>query len=215
MAKQERKLRTKGSVWEPAAVFLTAEKVDLKVLNKYIVYIQNYEYTDNPLEDSSYVLLDSTTLPKEIHSASTPPLSVPCPNDFTNATINEINAFVRSHEPAFKECGLGTTLWLVIDQEGLDNLTCILVEQDHGEDEEGKFKMLDTYKAVRIPCQMVWGTLCNLQLANMGFEDFADEDKGEGEDGLYRYTGVASYVGDEVIKKRNDVLKVMKQLGHL
>jgi hypothetical protein len=208
-----RKSRLKGLIYN--SHYTQSKQLKSKqTLNKYFLYMQDWEFTD-AFNDSRYVLLTSTTLPKKIHSATVPPLSVPRQNDLTNSTLEEINTFVRSHEPAFQECNLMTSLWLVIDQQGLEDLTCILVQQDSGEDEETlQFRMLDSFKAVRLPCAEVWSVLANLHIANMGFEDFADEDGGLGEDGTFKCVDTAFIHGGE-IKERDEALKALRKLGHV
>jgi len=63
------------------------------------------------------------------------PLEVPRDNDFTNATLDTINTFIRSHEDKLQAAGFANTaLWLVIDQEALDSLTSILVIQEFNEE---------------------------------------------------------------------------------
>ena len=46
--------------------------------------------------------------------------------------------------------------------------------------------MTDKFRAVRIPYTEAWAIFCNLDVANMGFEDWMNEDAGVQEDGAYK-----------------------------
>ena len=184
------------------------------MLNKYFVYLQDYEFTEEPLENSRWVLLTSTTVPEKIHAPPVPPISIPPQNAFANHTLAQINTFVRSHEAELAAVDLSSSVWLVVDQIGLDNLTCIVVEQETGENEETEdFEMKDTFRAAWVPCSEVWSIFANLTISNMEFEDYMVSVEA-GEDGFWTYD-TETFKKEDIIERRETALKVLKKLGHL
>ena len=63
---------------------------------------------------------------------------------------------------------------------------------------------------------------CNLDIANMDFEDWADVDAGEQPDGTYKWVGPfegSNEAQDQAIREANEkreaAFKVLKGLGHV
>lgn len=103
---------------------------------------------------------------------------------FTDWTPSRINDYIRSNEGALQTLSLSAHNWVIIDQECLETFMCIVVDQEYDE-EAGT--MSNNFKAARIPCTEAWAMYANLDIANMGFEDFVDEETGILEDGVYMW----------------------------
>ena len=104
-------------------------------MNEAFLLLQDFEFTDR-INDSSWVLLTASKLPDDPPKPTVPPLEEVSRNDFANASFNDINEFVRSNESKLKTLDLTTYNWLIIDQKGIDSLTCLVVEQVYDYDSE-------------------------------------------------------------------------------
>ncbi|KAJ7461663.1 hypothetical protein FB451DRAFT_1371347 [Mycena latifolia] len=204
------------------AVFLTAPRVAPKALNRAFLLIQDFEFSNYPA-DSRWMLLTSKDLPAKPFVASTLPLPEISGNDFAGMSLDEINAFVRSHSSALEGKDLSASNWLVIDQKGLESFTCLVCEQYYnpGDDEgegEGEEGMTDKFRACRLPYEEAHAVIANLDIANMGFEDFVDEDAGPQEDGSWNWVSFSSATeetgSNEVEIKREKALKELRDGGH-
>lgn len=134
--------------------------------------------------------------------------------------------FIRSHEDTLQKLGLSTSNWLVIDQKGLDNNTCIVCNQcyNSGELEDGGNPDLDEgftneFRACRIPYEEAWSMLANLDIANMGFEDFIDEEAGEQQDGTWKWQPFGqdgeSDKNSECEVKRDNAIQELRDAGEV
>ncbi|KAJ6526298.1 hypothetical protein DFH09DRAFT_1187960 [Mycena vulgaris] len=205
------------------AVFLTAPRARAfpKALNRAFLLIQDFEYSEYPA-DSRWILLKSTELPAGPLAATTPPLAEISGNDFAEMSFVEINAFVRAHPDALEDLGLSAGNWLIIDQKGLETSTCLVCEQysDSGS-EDGEMGMADEFRACRIPYEEAHSMITNLDIGNMGFEEFVDEEAGEQEDGSWKWMSFTPDVNDsesgkatEAEMKRKRALKELRDGGH-
>jgi hypothetical protein len=140
-------------------------------------------------------------------------------HDIANASLKDINDFVLSQESQLKELDIATVLWIIIDQDGLESDTCILVQRKY-DAESGE--MSNECEAVRIPYVEAWCMFGNLNIANMDFVDFLYEDAGLQEDGTYKWCGPFPTQNEALIQsskeaatKREKFLKLAKDLGHV
>lgn len=107
-------------------------------------------------------------------------------NHFTKASLEEINKFVRENEKTLKETlELSTHHWVVMDTKCLvgPKQSCIVCEQkfEFNEDEpSGSENSEDGYtnefRAARIDQEDVLSMLNNLDIANMDWADWADDE---------------------------------------
>jgi hypothetical protein len=143
-------------------------------------------------------------------------------NGFASMTVEKIGAFLRENEDALQDLNLATANWVVIDQKGLETSTCLVCEHASGdegggekEDEEGE-KKLAQFRACRIPYEHAWNMFSNLDVANMGFEEFIDEDKGAQEDGSWKWMDISGgEINTEAEDKRRKALKKLREQGHV
>ncbi|KAK6399129.1 hypothetical protein LTR95_019463, partial [Oleoguttula sp. CCFEE 5521] len=100
------------------------------------------------------------------------------------ASLDDIEAYMRDvhrHLPKSR-FRVRTTLFLVIDEEGLDADEIVLCNREYvleSHDYEEKFRR------VRVPIEEAHTMFVNLDVANMDFEDFVDDDEGPDEDGWW------------------------------
>ncbi|KAF8140946.1 hypothetical protein K438DRAFT_2030328 [Mycena galopus ATCC 62051] len=158
----------------------------LQILNRGLLLLQDFEFGDYP-EDSQLTLLTSTKLPAEAPGATALPVSdINGSNDFASMSFVEINAFIRANEGALEKIDLSSGNWIIIDQKGFETSTCLVCEQVYDEADEGGEQTAD-FRACRLPYEEAHSMIANLDIANMGFEDFVDEEAGEQADGAWRW----------------------------
>ncbi|KAJ7710684.1 hypothetical protein B0H17DRAFT_1173605 [Mycena rosella] len=107
-------------------------------------------------------------------------------NHFAKASLEEINKFVREKEKMLKETlELSTHHWVVMDRECLEGSkqSCIVCEQkfEFNEDkpsggENSEDGYTNEFRAARIDQEDVLSMLNNLDIANMDWEDWADDE---------------------------------------
>ncbi|KAJ7304858.1 hypothetical protein DFH08DRAFT_976458 [Mycena albidolilacea] len=154
------------------AVFVTT-KPSAKALNRALLLIQDFEFTEYP-DESLWVLLTSKQLP----SKDPGPKFLPVPdingnNDFAPMSFTEINVN-----------------WLVTHQRGLETSTCLVCEQAYYYDPGGGGSvagLTSEFRACRILYEPAHGMIVNLEISNMGFEEFMDKKAGEQEDRAWKW----------------------------
>lgn len=140
---------------------------------------------------------------------------MPTKNDFAGKSIDDIRDYVVKHEAQWKKLDIASHVWLIIDQEGLDNMTVVLAEypcedSDDGEYEEGS----NEWRGVRLKCEEAWSAFLNLQIANLCFEEFvADEGRQVGR-GMHEKLADGS---EEIMvyEKLEVALKKLKEDGYI
>ena len=125
---------------------------------------------------------------------------------------------MRSHEAGFEKLGMSTKIWLIIDQKGIDSSTCLIVEQMVAgmDNEDEEIRPTDKFRAVRIPYFEASNIFANLEIGNMDFIDFVDEDAGVQSDGAYKITPDLNPLEDEELKDKQDAaLEDLRKQGHV
>ncbi|KAJ6453552.1 hypothetical protein C8R45DRAFT_1039045 [Mycena sanguinolenta] len=200
------------------AVFITAKPTP-KALNRALLLIQDFEFGEYP-QDSNWTLLTSKELPTSAPATALPVSDIRDNNDFAGMSFSEINEFVRKNEEALKGI-LSSGNWLIIDQKGFDTSTCIVVEQGYddgeGDDEDGEGEegLTNEFRACRIPYEQAHSMVVNLDIGNMGFEEWVDEDAGAQEDGAWKWQSFEQDTTDEaVLAKRRKALQELRDGGY-
>nr|GAT55686.1 predicted protein [Mycena chlorophos] len=190
--------------------------------------MHDFEFNEYP-PSWGFVLLPSKTIP----SAKPPPTPLPITNlqasEYENLSLTEINAFVRSHEQALAAAGFSHEQWVVLDQAGLESGTCVVFdhwlrdeddedEDDDEDDEDGDEGAgggnNNRFRACRVPWKQAHSMLSNLDIANMDFEDFVDEDAGAEADGTWKFT-MDDEESPEVAEKRKKVEDELRAGGYI
>ncbi|KAJ7451639.1 hypothetical protein FB451DRAFT_1409727 [Mycena latifolia] len=189
-----------------------------QALNRALLLMQDFEFSNNPA-DSGWVLLTSNQLPAQPPPSTALPLSEISNSDFAGMSLVETNAFVRSHSDVLAAQRLSAMNWAVIDQKGLETSTCLIFAQYYNTGEDGGAEgMTDKFRACRIPYEKAHLMIVNLNLANMGFEDFVNQAAGVQEDGSWKWQSFASRTTKEgpteVEIKRDRALKELRDSGH-
>ena len=187
-------------------------------MNRAFLLLLDWEYTKDPFEESLWILINSSNLPDEAPRITRPPIGDLARNDFAGFSLDAINTFVRSHESKLETLGMDASIWLIIDQKGIDDDTCLVVEQvtEYGSADE-EIRRTDKFGAARLPYMAAHSMCVNLSIANMDFEDFVDEDAGVQSDGAYKHAawldGEAQ--SKELKDKRDAALNKLRGEGHV
>ncbi|KAF8160218.1 hypothetical protein K438DRAFT_1776567 [Mycena galopus ATCC 62051] len=206
-------------------VFITAQIAPPKEVNRALLLIQDFEYTEYPT-DVNWRLLISKALPSTLPPATIPPISEIVSNDFVRMTLADVNAFVRARENLLTEINLSSRNWLVIDQRGLETSTCLVCDQYyfHPFQWEGEDDVQEGYtaqfRACRIPYDEAWIVTQNLHIGNLYFEDFVDKDAGEMADGSWRWLSFAPSTEEIETKgesemQREEESRVLREGGYV
>ncbi|KAJ6545442.1 hypothetical protein B0H19DRAFT_283947 [Mycena capillaripes] len=207
------------------AVFITAARAVPKVLNRAFLLIHDFQYNEYPAT-YGWMLLTS----KELPTTPPPATAVPLPdaastcNEFASMSLEEINTFVRGHEVLLTNVEISKSNWLVIDQTGLETSTCIVCEQFYnpGEENEGEGQegYTSEFRACRIPFEEAWNMIVNLDLANMGFEEYVNEEDGVQADGTWKWQSFPPDANEgetpsEEEVKREKALQALRDTGNV
>ncbi|KAI9044301.1 uncharacterized protein KD926_001532 [Aspergillus affinis] len=206
--------------------FITAPAVSVKQVHKALLSLEDYEYgcdhswtlLHNPshLDDEDYDLSEPNTPPLDLDGAETLDASN---NAFAGKTSDEIYAFIRANEEKLSDNVLTTDNWLIIDERGFRTETCLVcsfndLDDEDGEEEEDDERNRSPFLMARLPWVESWGMFTNLDLANMGFDEWVDEEKGKDADGEYTWVGPFSeQVNQEAVKKREAALEDARKEG--
>ncbi|KAJ7784205.1 hypothetical protein B0H16DRAFT_1657921 [Mycena metata] len=193
-------------------------------LNRAFLLIQDFEFGEYP-KDSQWTLITSKEASSEPPPATVLPISdISDNNAFASSSMAEISTFIRENEDFMGKMGVSTGDWLIIDQKGLETSTCLACERfyDPGEDEEGgggEAGMTGEFRACRLPYEWAWSIICNLDIANMDFEDFVDVNAGEQEDGSWKWMSFDPSTEDNEEEtaeeaKRGAALKELRDGGY-
>ena len=175
-------------------LFITAPEADYKNINEALLSMRDWDDSNGGLDAFRLVTNRS---PTQNDDKGTPiPLKSLPENAWTNANLEEIEAYcldLQRGDTEDEQKGAG--LFVVVDSEGLKNKTCILagLPEDYYEDPSA---FRGKYDKVRVPWDDVYMIWCSLDIANMNFEEFVEEEEGEG-DGQGWFTYQSIYEGDE------------------
>ena len=153
-----------------------------------------------------------------------PPITQPPTNEFANASLDDIFNWIRENSTKLKALDFTTIHWVVIDAKGIETQTALLGEHVYEfadeESEHGAYG--DKYRMLRMPYEYIWCTFANLDIANMGFEEYAEMDAGVQEDGAYKWVGPFPFSNEaqketdkELKERRAKVVAEMRKLGHI
>ncbi|KAG4075026.1 hypothetical protein HA402_004572 [Bradysia odoriphaga] len=156
----------------PGALFVVASSADQKLINRLLLHLRDWEYGEEPTWDN-FLFITSKNLPETEEACGTtiPPISE---SDLSNnvwrgKSIADVESFMLSER---ETVGLNANSFLVLDEQGVKDGTIILFDSLESGDEEVEVK----FKKVRVPWDKAYIMWCNLDIANMDFEDFVDDE---------------------------------------
>jgi len=198
-------------------LFVTASEATHKDINLALTYLRDWEYGDG---DSSFKLVTTRNAydlerpsgdrPRDVNATLTPvPRDID--NTWAGAPLEDIEAYCIDLDRS-KDAGVNTHLYLVIDNEGLKDKTCILGER-WIEWEANPITYPERFKKFRVPWDEAYLVWCNLDISNVNFEEFATEGEGDG-DGWFQYQAEgAPDMSEENLQMRSDEIEKLRQHG--
>ena len=119
---------------------------------------------------------------------------------------------MTSHEEQLKKINANNGVWLIAEQEDIENMTVILVEimfdQDIG-------NMGNEWRGVRLKCGQAWIMESNLSIANMDFEDFCNEITELDVSGMHWKEAAAFGISEDPNVKLEEALQKLRDEGHV
>ena len=151
-------------------LYVISSSADHRIVNALLLHIRDWEYG---MGDSFALITTSTTNSATDIKPTSPPLHSFTNNTWANRSIEAIESF----HLALKH----SNLYVVLDEEGIESQTCILGHQAMVQDPETRtWKRTERFQKSRVPWDELYMTWCNIDVANMDFEDFVRERDTEG-----------------------------------
>jgi hypothetical protein len=216
-------------------VFVTAPKSDYKLISLLFMHLRDWEFAGLRSSSDNFRLvtsknaydLDVPARPLRSGTQETgetsPPLSSSLDNAWAGAALEDVEAFCLDLARNDDSGGTGRynySLYVVVDSTDLQAHTCILGERAVDR-EAAEFTRLDRFNKMRVPWDLVYATFCNLDIANMSFEEFTrefhDGGGGDGKNSWYTYKDVSGGVNlsEEDRRRRDREVERFKDAGHI
>ncbi|KAF7196931.1 hypothetical protein HII31_01849 [Pseudocercospora fuligena] len=191
-------------------VFVTASTVGFKNLNRFLLGVHDWEYGSG----ARFSIVDSKNAYEvaERYKDGVEPVE---PGHFTEdnfespwsgLSIKDVEAFcIDAAKTTERE---EPSLFLILDDQGIQDETVIIAQRHFGEDD----KYTNVFDKVRMPWQGVYSMWCNLDIANMDFEDFCEGDEAD-EDGWWEANDFGKSVGDDMSDENRELKdKMLREL---
>lgn len=164
----------------PCLLFITAS-VDHEVANKLLFRLREaHDFDEFRIVTRKDGLHIASTSPEEDDDYYLEPTIPPLQsldNAWIGSTFQDIEHFLLTRSP-------GSALYIALDDAGVASETCVIGERMVEPNDKGEYKVVDRFEKMRQPWGDVYDIWVNLEVGNMGFEDFTDMDRVD-EDGVY------------------------------
>lgn len=176
-------------------LFITAPEVDKKTINRVLIHLRDYEFSDEGDRDDFHIVstrdaeaLKTAITNGEIRSTKPPVSDETNTTVWQNATLEEVEAFMLPIIKHFYEISTDSSPNnpFILDSQGLTEKTCIVIDRQLDENEDSS-RPQDTFNKVRVPWKEVHSVWANLDISNMDFEDYCDEEQGANGEGWWRF----------------------------
>lgn len=198
-------------------IVITAKGADAKLVNRLLLYLRDWEFGEEGSWDAHRIL-------RTIDEASTDqlPCDEPPVEDLGAGKLQAQNLWENKWEGLpveevekimlAKDDGHGSTsLFLLLDDKGWQDQTIIVAHRAMSPEEDVLW--LPEYNKVRVPWYQTHSMWCNLDIANMDFEDFCDYKVGADENRWWKYKSVMGGEHyDEFTKQRDVAIKELEKL---
>lgn len=218
-------------------LFVTAPEADHKAINLLLLHLRDWQYGGGDIfrlattRNAYDYDVPPTRLPsgRKYNGETSPPLDSSLDNTWAGAAIEDVEGFCldlqRSFEHSENNPGLDATLYVVVDSEGLKAHECVLGSRASIYHEDTRqLEWIDNFRKMRVPWDELYLTWCNLNIANMGWEDFAQEDHDEEigrhsspDDCWYTYTSASGGpdLDEKSQKRREDEIQRLRDAGQI
>lgn len=190
-------------------IIITAEDADLKTINKLILTLRDWEFGDEEIWDHCKIIRTTKDITADSQEIDVPPLQEAPALEFRGKTVDEMENLMLAKA---KE-GSQTSLFLLLDSQGIEQETIIVAHRAINPEEDSDSLYLDEYDKVRVPWIEAHTMWCNLDIANMNFEEYCEEVDDRPRDGWYNYKSImGENHHDEFIQRRDKVLRELAKL---
>jgi hypothetical protein len=195
-------------------LLITAPEANYKNINEALLSMRDWNNSNDDLDVFKLVTNRSTTQNNE---DGTPiPSKSPPENAWSGISLEDVEAYCLDVEQGDNE-QKGAGPFVLIDSAGLESKTCIMASLPE-KYYENPAAFRGRYDKVRVPWDDVYMIWCNLNIANMNFEEFVEEEEGEGDvQGWFTYQSI--YEGDEEhekgLERRDQKIEEWRRLGHV
>ncbi|KAF2441236.1 hypothetical protein P171DRAFT_434910 [Karstenula rhodostoma CBS 690.94] len=165
----------------PGIIIVTAEGADAPLINRLLLHVRDWEFMGGDLDDSDMftVLTTQEELPKPQQAGNElitrPPIQDFSDNEWEGLSLEEVERIMIDKDTEKDGC---TSLFLLLDDEGVENQTILVFNRGGNDPEEDSFGYVDEFNKMRVPWECVYSMWCNLDIANMGFDEFSTEEEG-------------------------------------
>lgn len=198
----------------PSPLFVIAQSADHKVVNRLLLHLRDWAYGESPTWDCFH-LVTMEKLPGAGAACTIPPVSE---SDLSNnvwkgKTVSDVEGFLLNDGNEKHELNVNT--FLILDEQGVKDGTVIMLNLPYNDDEEDEEPNQKRYDKVRVPWGKTYIMWCNLDIANMDFQDFVEDNDGDDDDvEWWTYRDDADdRTEDEIKDKRNDAIVELEQKG--
>lgn len=181
-------------------VFITSTKADYKVINRFLLRLHDWHFKRDigllitvrnglaiwPAEPDRHSNLQPTK----------PPVSATFENGWVGANISDVNTFMLDNAP-----DPPGSVHMILDDKGVDEGTVIVAERTYDDEAEERTR---EFNKMRVPWQEAGCVWMNLDIGNVGFEEYCDEERGGDEDGFWEYDVGGADIANEEDKVRRD-----------
>lgn len=167
-------------------LFVTASQADNKTINRFLMSFRDWEFGSG---DSATLV--TTRNAYEIGDEETvPPVPADLVNGWAGASIEDVEGFVLDADEAEE----AFSLFLVLDDKGVQDQTVIMAHRHYDDDEDQTTKDFDK---ARVPWTSAYVMWCNLDIANADWEDYCEQDEDEAGSQWYRFVEGSADTGEE------------------
>ena len=160
-------------------------------MNRFLLHLRDIEYgSDDRFHLATTKNAFDLEKPQGESSVqeTVPPVQPDFYNGFKGLPLEEIEAFTLDLNKNSENEGVNSSLFVLLDEQGVQDKTCIVAQRHFNSDdeseeesnEESRELYADHFDKVRVPWAEVYSMWCNLDIANMDFQDFCDEDEAPG-----------------------------------
>jgi hypothetical protein len=194
--------------------FVTASEADFKIVNHALLCMRDWEESDGAL-DNFKLVTDKTAFQNDNNGTSLLWKSL-LENAWNGAKLKDVEAYCMDLRQSDDE-QKGANLFVVLDSVGIEDKTCILASlPDEYHENPGAFR--GRYDKVRVPWGDLYSIWSNLDIANMNFEEFVEEEEGD-QQGWFTYQSIFGDDNDDVrkagLKKRNKKIDHWRQQEYI
>ncbi|KAJ4344529.1 uncharacterized protein N0V89_012272 [Didymosphaeria variabile] len=207
----------------PGIIIVTAQDADAALINRLLLYVRDWEFSGGDIDDADRFTVLSTQ--QELlkvredgnEGITRPPIQEFSENEWEGLTVEEVEKIMIDNDTEKNGC---TSLFLLLDDEGAEKKTILVVNRAGNDPEDdAKFDYVDEFHKVRVPWECVYSMWCNLDIANMGFDEFCKEEdlldstkKGDPR----RWWTYNNFMGEEHYKPfKGKAEEAIKELGKL